>query len=83
MKLTAPAQWTRPLIQLLASAFTVWAGFVVLGSTHYFLFIWPLTAVQAWIALADWRDTRSRALQLLACWIGHFAGALALGSTLR
>ena len=74
-----PSKWTRPLLQFAAPMFTVWAGFVVLGSIHHFLFIWPLTAVQVSIALGDWRNMRARISQLSACWIGHALAYQLLG----
>ena len=79
MSLFAPGSWSRAVLQIAASAVTVWAGFTVFGSTHSFLFIWPLTAVQVSIALGDWSTSRSRAIQLFSAFAGHIIAGRVLG----
>jgi diguanylate cyclase (GGDEF)-like protein/PAS domain S-box-containing protein len=82
MKILSPGKWSRPLVQFTASALTMWLGFVALGSTEHFLFLWPLTAVQVSIALNDWRNTRARSVQLLACGTGDLLACSLLGMPL-
>jgi diguanylate cyclase (GGDEF)-like protein/PAS domain S-box-containing protein len=79
MKFLTPGKWSRPLVQFTASALTMWLGFVALGSTEHFLFLWPLTAVQVSIALNDWRSSRARSVQLLACGTGDLLACSLLG----
>lgn len=82
MKILSPGKWSRPLVQFTASALTMWLGFVALGSTEHFFFLWPLTAVQVSIALNDWRSTRARSAQLLACGTGDLFACFMLGMPL-
>lgn len=72
----------RSLVQLIATTLTMWSSFVLLGGKDHFLFLWPLTAVQLAIALADWRGKRERLFQLLACCIGGILATSLLGMPL-
>ena len=75
-------RWARLLVQCAASTLAVWLQFAALGPAQRLLFVWPLIAVQIWIALSDWRSVRSRGGQLLACWVGEFLGSQWLGMPL-
>ena len=74
-----PSHWIRFLLQLVASALTLWLSFVALGAQGHFFYVWPLTAVQLSIALVSWQTRRSRILQLTASCFGEFLATRLLG----
>lgn len=73
----------RPLskaaVQLLATTVTTWLVFTWLGGRNHLLYIWPLTAIQLSILLADWHDRRDRLAQLIACVAGELLASRLVG----
>ncbi|HEX4322039.1 MAG TPA: diguanylate cyclase [Acidobacteriaceae bacterium] len=77
-----PSYWIRTLLQLAASALTLWLSFAALGTHGHFLYVWPLTAVQLSIALVNWQTAHSRVAQLSAACAGEFLATVLLGMPL-
>jgi diguanylate cyclase (GGDEF)-like protein/PAS domain S-box-containing protein len=67
------------LTVFVASVFSMWLVYRVLGQVNQLIYIWPLTGVQLGILLPEWMNCRSRLRSQLAGVLGVFTGGCIMG----